>query len=350
MSIEGVMKVCAVSVTYGDRFHLLKQSIDSLLKQPVTHIIVVDNSSVPKCQQQLKSLRDNLQGKLEVVHLDENSGSAGGYRRGLQEAYQNNSCEFIWLLDDDNRPEAGALKALTDFWAGLIENDKEQRVALMCYREDREIYKEVVFKNKPNLVIGRNNSFLGFHVCSLPGELMRRIKDTSSQKAKNDDLAGQNYGLVSAVPFGGMFFHKKLLNEIGYPNRDLFLYGDDWDFSYRITKKGGKIFLLLNSVIEDLEKSWHRKNRESLFKVYLLENFEDFRLYYIVRNRIYFEKKHLMTHPVIYWLNKLILLIIVGLFGFHKKRNKIRIIRRAIRDGNKGRLGKYACSSVESPK
>lgn len=42
------MKVYAVTVTYGNRFHLLKQVIDSALREGVSKIIVVDNNSEPE--------------------------------------------------------------------------------------------------------------------------------------------------------------------------------------------------------------------------------------------------------------------------------------------------------------
>ena len=50
------------------------------------------------------------QERLKVIYLDENTGSAGGYKLGLEEAYKCNECEFIWLLDDDNKPQKDSLK------------------------------------------------------------------------------------------------------------------------------------------------------------------------------------------------------------------------------------------------
>ncbi len=341
MSIVDGSKVCAVLVTYGDRYHLLEQGIEALLDQQISSIIVVDNHSVPSSRTKLRNREKALSGKLEVIYLSSNTGSAGGYFRGLQRARACEECEFIWMLDDDNRPKEGALKALIDFWHGIEEEDKEHRIALMSYRDDREIYEEVILRNKPDLVIGRKNSSLGFHVCELPSEILRKIKRRRFRKMNAPEPSDKKYGPVSAVPYGGMFFHKTLLDEIGYPNQDFYLYSDDWDFSIRITKKKGKIILCLESVIEDLEKSWHRRHKKSLFKVQMLEEFEDFRLYYYVRNRIYFEKKYLVTDPIIYFFNKLILLSIVAMFGFIQKRNNIRIIIKAVRDGNKGTLGKF---------
>ena len=37
------MKICSVIVTYGDRFHLLKQVMDACFKEGIHRVIVVDN-------------------------------------------------------------------------------------------------------------------------------------------------------------------------------------------------------------------------------------------------------------------------------------------------------------------
>jgi len=339
MRMNRERRVYAILVTYGDRYHFLEQNIDALLEQSIDHIVIIDNNSIPTSQKKLEIKEKASNGKLDVVRLHENTGSSGGFYAGLQHAAASKDCEFIWLLDDDNKPEKGALKALLDFWDHLEEEDKEHRIALMSYRVDREIYREVIFKGKPSLVIGRKNSALGFHVCALPERLLNYLKNKYSKTKK--DLPCKKYGPVSAVPYGGMFFHKSLLHTIGYPNRNLYLYSDDWDFSIRITKKGGKIFLVLNSKIEDVEKSWHRKDNKRLFKVRLLADMEDIRLYYYVRNRIYFEKKYLVTNPVIYSFNKLILMSVVYVLMFIQRPNNLRVIKKAIQDGNHGKLGRY---------
>jgi len=340
MNPKDGIKVCAVLVTYGDRYHLLKPCIEILLEQQISHIIVVDNHSLPRSQKHMKMLEETLDGKLEVIHLSENTGSAGGYSEGLRNASACENCEFIWLLDDDNRPKEGALNVLIDFWQNLEEDDKEFRLALLSYREDREIYKEAILKNNPDLVLGRKNSFLGFHLMGLPKEFLRRFKQRYLRGINEMPLLEEIHGQVSTAPYGGMFFHKMLLDKIGYPNRDLYLYSDDWEFSYRITHKGGKIILLLNSVIEDIEKSWHLGDNKGLFRVNLLGDLDEFRLYYYIRNRVHFEKKYLVTNPLIYLFNKFTLLSAVGILGCLTKPRNLRIISRAVKDGNCGRLGR----------
>jgi len=48
-------------------------------------------------------------------------------KRGLQEAYKCEECEFIWLLDD-NQPQKNSLKVLKEFWDALKEDKKKEKV------------------------------------------------------------------------------------------------------------------------------------------------------------------------------------------------------------------------------
>ena len=108
------MTIFAVTVTYGNRFHLLRQVVDRALEEGVAKVIVVDNNSVEESKNRLQEYEERLQGKIKVLYLDDNYGSAGGFKRGLQEAYKDNECEYIWLLDDDNVPQKDSLISLSN--------------------------------------------------------------------------------------------------------------------------------------------------------------------------------------------------------------------------------------------
>jgi len=135
------VRVCSVIVTYADRFHLLEQVINACYKEGVDKIIVVDNASEQNSRDKLKEYESKNRDILKVVYLDENIGPAGGYKRGLQEAYKCDECEFIWLLDDDNMPQKDSLKVLKEFWDNLEQQDKKEKVSLLSYRPDRQRYK-----------------------------------------------------------------------------------------------------------------------------------------------------------------------------------------------------------------
>ena len=134
-----------------------------------------------------------------------------------------------------------------------------------------------------------------------------------------------------------MFFHKRLIDTIGYPNENFYLYADDHEWSYRITKSGGDIYLILDSLIEDIDTSWNiSKNRKKSFELIAERN--KLRMYYSIRNRVFFESTNLVTNHLIYRINIFIFSCLVKLAD--KTRQNYKIFKQAIIDGLSGRLGK----------
>jgi GT2 family glycosyltransferase len=324
-----------VTVTYGNRFHLLKQVIDSALAEGVAKVIVVDNNSLPESKEKLKAYEKQLGSqKIKVLYLVDNYGSAGGFKRGLEEAYNDSECEFIWLLDDDNQPQKDSLKVLYEFWDNLEDENKEEKVSLLSYREDRGHYKEAVMTNNPNLVLGRKNSFLSFHIADLPKKVLRRFKRKFGIRTFKEDK-NIKFGKVSVAPYGGMFFHKNLIDGIGYPNEKFYLYADDHEWSYRITKNRGSIYLILDSLVNDIDTSWNiSKNNETSMSI--IATGSDFRVFYSIRNRVFFETKNLVESNLIYKLNIYFYFFLL----FIANSKKYSLIKNAIRDGREGKLGK----------
>jgi len=324
--------VSAVTVTYGDRFYLLKQVIDSALEEGVSQVIVVDNASSDESREKLREY-ERASGRISVVYIDENTGSAGGFKRGIERALEVGS-EFIWLLDDDNVPLRGSLENLMRCWDEIEDPNKERTTAILSFRFRR--YKEGV------KLLTRKNSFTDFHILDIIynifsiGRFLRRI--TSGDDFKKLD----NPEEVSIATYGGLFLHRDIIPIIGLPDERFFLYEDDNEYTFRITKKGGRIILCPSSKVDDVDLSWRVDEEPSFFHA-ILKSGGDFRNYYRFRNRVYFERKDLVTSRFMYRINRFFFLMILYIFsifikGDHSER--IRIIRRAIRDGENGRLGK----------
>lgn len=331
--------ILAVTVTYGNRFHLLRQVIDAALNEGVNKVIVVDNNSEPESREKLKEYHKLNKDRIDVLYLSENLGSAGGFKRGLKRARDDPECEFIWLLDDDNMPCPGSLETLKKFWESQDLEGKEERLALLSYRKDKFDLKTIKSNNQEG-VPGKKNSFSGFHVSQIPlyvrTVILRKIRENEATRPRLPPEV-----TVPMAPYGGLFFNKKLLDVIGYPMEELYLYSDDHEWTYRIICRKGRIVLLTDSIIKDLETSWDipRKNGTMLSK---FSPSNTFRVYYGIRNRSYFEKKYLVTRRYVYNLNRVLFLLLIffhDLFFFGTLKT-FKTVLRAIEDEKKNRLGK----------
>ncbi len=335
------MTTFAVIVTYGNRFHLLKQVIDNALAEGAIKIIVVDNNSAQESKEKLKAYENELgSNKIKVLYLDDNYGSAGGFKRGIEEAYNDPQCDFIWLFDDDNVPENGALRKLLEVWNNLECDNKTTMIALCSYRKKLSFHLKTIGKDNKDITLGPKNSFLGFSVKYLPIKIIRfirRLIESKIKKQKELRSLDRIDGIVSFIkvaPYGGMFFHKDLINKIGFPNENFFIYADDHEWSYRITKSGGKIILVFGSIINDIETSWHL---EKLSIFHSIKEGPKLRVYYSIRNRVYFEKHNLIENFTAYKLNIFVFKLILKFFI---DKERYTLVSRAIEDGLNGKLGK----------
>jgi len=316
------MTVTAVIVTYSDRFHLINQVLDSCLGSGVKNVIVVDNDSNENSKRQLEHYSKMKSARINVIWNSSNLGSAKAYKQGLEKAQELNS-EFIWLLDDDNKPRKDSLNKLVEYWK--IKPDDV--ITLLSFRPDRPQYKKAVQENNSDLVLSLKNSFSGFH-------LKEKILNIFKSKRINDVKFGQ----VAYAPYGGMFFEKSIIDEIGYPNEDYFLYSDDHDWSYRITKMKKKIYLILESVIDDIDTSWALKDeKRTVFN--RIKNAPSFRVYYTIRNRMLFEKKHLISNSSVYRFNRFIFTFILSVYSY--KTINYKVFLRAMRDADNNNLEKF---------
>lgn len=107
-------QVSAAIVTYN-RLSLLKESLSAVLSQDTTylhHVIVIDNHSNDGTAEWLDALDDP---RLIIKHLDNNLGGAGGFNAAVREFGENTIDDAIWLMDDDTIPQIDALSTLAKF-------------------------------------------------------------------------------------------------------------------------------------------------------------------------------------------------------------------------------------------
>jgi len=320
-------KVCVVTVTYGQRWLVLKQVIDRvLLSNCVSRIVVVDNNSTYRIAEHLKD------DKITIITNTENLGSAGGYKLGIELAINDSECDYIWLLDDDNLPEINVVEKLVDKYRELP--GKSESKALFCLREDRVQHVRIAQGENPLRYYLVPDNFLGFNVFRIFHNQIYKLRDKLRKPTKFKPYVKMPY-----VPYGGLFFHKNLISIIGLPDKRFFLYVDDSEFSYRITQNCGNIWLIPACKVIDIDKSQGIGYKRKLFHSHLLDEW-NFRIYYHVRNRMYFYSKVSIKNNIVFQINKILYLAYLQVISvLSGKQNAYKKLKVAVNDGLNGNLG-----------
>lgn len=190
-------KVAAIVVTYN-RKQLLKSCIESLLNQSLkADIIVVDNMSTDGTREMLE---DFIAEKKIIYHsTGRNIGGAGGFYEGIKLAYKLNY-DYFWLMDDDCITKKETLK-------NLINADKK---------------------------LNGKYGFLCSKVLWTDGHLCKMNVPKKNLFEKNNDFK------TSIVPvkmgtFVSFFTKRKIVEQVGLPIKEFFIWGDDLEYSNRIS-------------------------------------------------------------------------------------------------------------------
>jgi len=325
--------VAAVTVTYGRRWRFLAQLLAAMENDPaVLCTVVVDNASAEPVSE--LTLAGGFRKRIVVVRVDDNVGSAGGYKRGIQTALRTEA-DFIYLLDDDNLPRADAIRRLLE---AFQQAGDAATTALLSLRPDRKEYA-LAAAQRISLRF-RPNSFQGFHLAATA-----RNKFNGFQGQRHARTEAPPVVPVEYAPYGGLLLHRHCIQRIGLPREDYFLYADDHEYSSRITQMGGSLLLCSASIVDDLELSWNRRPRKHLSGLFSEES-ERMRVYYSVRNSVALERMRVVRSRPSYLINGCIYLLHQFLMALAVERrpgpaiDRLRLILRACRDGWQGRLGK----------
>ena len=230
------MKIIAVVVTYN-RLELLKKNISCLrLQKPLTHIVVVNNGSTDGTQEWLHSQSD-----LTVI-TQENVGGSGGFYTGIDYAFQQKA-DWIWCMDDDVFPHPDCLEKL------LVHADTPH-VGILAPRR---------------LIAGQvyTNDFQAYNLTN-PLASMYQGKLKGRQIEGPVDIVG--------TAFEGPFIRREVVERIGLPNRDLFIFCDDTDYCLRTVQAGFRIVYIPEALMDKQQffshDSWGERNRKKKWKRY----------------------------------------------------------------------------------
>jgi len=311
--------VVAVTVTYGDRFDLLARVAEPVLASPgIVRWVVVTNGVHARVAQKIAA----LDARVTLRSFATNTGSAPAYADGIATALETGA-DFVWLLDDDNLPDADALARLLEAQASLSRNDSEPwRTAVCARRPDKPAqYAEGASRRMPS-------SFLGFHARQWLGRHALRSRASA---------ASCTSAALTSAPYGGLLLPVRLLRETGLPDPQFVLYADDTEFTDRIVRRGGRIQLVAAAHVADISPSWQGRDR---LRDAWLDEASEARVFYGARNEAWFDFHRLMANR---WLYRFHRSIVVAAWWCasrrEPRRKRFTLLVEAIHAGEAGRLG-----------
>ena len=296
------MKIIAVVVTFNRR-ELLKRNIECLRRnKPVSSILVVNNGSTDGTKEWLDEQQD-----LSVIH-QANVGGSGGFYTGIEHAYQSGA-DWIWCMDDDVFPRENCLEKLlaeaTDTSIGILAPRRMMDGKIFCH--DFQAY---------NLT----NLFASMYAKRLINEKVNTPTE------------------IKGTAFEGPFIRREVVEKIGLPNKDLFIFCDDTDYCLRAVLAGFKIVYIPNALM-DKEKffsndTWEQRNQKKKWK-----------RYYQIRNSAYLNHRYGQNWGVKYirgFINVcgyIATALVTAPFSNAWKWNEIPKLWKAYKDGVNEQLG-----------
>lgn len=323
--------VCAVTVTYADRAGLCEQVVRSALAGGAKHVVVVDNGSAEPSAQALARLARELAPDVSILVHPENLGSAAGFAAGLAAGLAVDGTDQVWLLDDDNLPADDALEALLAAQSDLRDCGEAGAVPVMASRPDRPEQQALLAGMSADDVFPPVAAFMSFDAW----RWLRRRRGAL--------VAGPPPTAPIRVPYGaygGLLLPSAIAAEVGPPDHRFYLYEDDTEFTHRLADRAAGLHLVPASRLADLDASWYETapGRGGWSKLLLAPS--ERRVYFTVRNRVFFESRRRGRPGARARLNRLLFLAGLTVTAMRlRRRKRLRLILRAVRNGQHGRLG-----------
>lgn len=261
-------QIISITVTFNRVDELIK-NIKSIERQnrEVDEIIIVDNNSSDGTDVVVREMME-INKKIKYLKLKENTGGAGGFAAGVEFAMQS-QFEYLWLMDDDGRPDNSCLEKL------LNDKYKEKIRGPLIYSNDTDLHTEL----------------------NIDGILTNQLVDAEKKEHLN---------LVH--PFNGTLIAKEVFEKIGNINKNLFIWGDEQDFRLRWIAAGYTEVTLTEA------RYYHPKNRLKLknkLKLFKIPDIAENRKYIYYRNQAYIDiknrKKIIGILSILRWLGSIIL-------------------------------------------
>lgn len=244
-------RVAAVVVTYN-RAGMLRQCLTALRGQTVScDVLVVDNASTDGTAAVVKEAMQQTD-TVQYRNTGSNLGGAGGFNFGMRWAVEAGYA-FVWVMDDDCFPEPDALEM-------LLQADD---------------------------VLGGAYGWLSSVALWTDGKECR-MNRPKAKKSFYEHIELLRYGILQAeqATFVSLFLKAETIRTVGLPVKDFFIWGDDIEYTRRITiQQGMPCYVAGKSCVLHAMKS----NSGSNLAVDAVERLDRYKLAY--RNEAYIYRR-----------------------------------------------------------
>lgn len=215
-------RIAAVVVTFN-RKELLRECLEALLNQSlsVLDVLIIDNASTDGTYEYIQDMI-NENKNLIYLNTGDNLGGAGGFHYGLKEAY-NRGYDYMWIMDDDTIAYPDALEKL------LIA--------------DKKLKGKYGFL--ASCVLWTDDSYCNMN---------KPIVDTKSC-VEEYDMLGQGIVRVKKATFVSLLFKRKTIERVGLPLKEYFIWGDDQEYTLRISRKIPSYFVTDSKVVHKMKNN-----------------------------------------------------------------------------------------------
>jgi GT2 family glycosyltransferase len=323
------MTVTVVTVTYGQRSHLLIQALDAARAQGAAEAVVIDNGA----HEPIREIVAARYGNWARVHaMGTNRGSAAGFKTGIEIALLL-PADYLLLLDDDNVASAGCLAALQEAFTAATRKIDAAHLLCFAFRADR--HQWIIDNARGVGPKRRRSTFRGFHVLDTLDKIKKRLALMPPPPPPARDAPATIN--IETAAYGGLFFHKSLVQTIGLPDEKFFLYEDDTEYTSRLIARDGQMLLVTGARIYDYDTSWNLKNAPATSFSRLLDKNAHVRLFYAFRNGVFLDLRPRRGSRPVVLLNMAVYMFILFFFSLAKARlHEFRLLSVAMWDGMTG--------------
>lgn len=295
-----MFKYSSIIVTFNRKEKLIK-ALNHLLNQTIkpTHIFLIDNHSTDGTEKLLQQKGMLVNPRIDYQYLDKNYGGSGGFYYGVKRALQFSDYDFVSLSDDD-----------------AMYCDNYFELITKAVRENPQVY-----------------AFTGTVMTNGVIQTDHRRLVTELRWIREEEIPVSRYDknfFLDEASFVGLVVSRNVLQKIGLPDKDYFIYYDDTEYSLRIRTQT-KILNVSKAVINHETKP--AKEAKGM----------TWKHYYGIRNFILTKKKYsdwsLLT-PYLYYryFRHLLNILFSGSYKGYR-RQMFYVYSQAFKDGLNGKEG-----------